>query len=292
MGGSAAFFGSCTAVLWGVSDVVARLSGRSAGVLVTTLAMLVVGSIVLVSYALGAGESIDWDPDGYWLIALSGAGTAIGTLLIFAALTRGPVSLASPTVASYPAIAVPLSVALGARPDLIHWLAMVATMAGVWLVARAVGGRADSALPDYERSNLRRTLVLSIGSAFLFAIAILAADLAVERYGWLQTLIGSRLLGIVIIGAALLSRRERLQPIPARAWPLLLVLGVLDTSGHAALYVGLGMPNGEFAVVASAAYTGVTTVIARLFLREPVSPIQWLGIVAIIGGIAVLAWLG
>ncbi len=292
MTGSAAFFGASTAALWGVSDVVARFSGRSAGVLVTTLAMLVVGSVLLVTYTLAAAEPIDWRPDGFWLIALSGAGTAFGTLLIFSALTRGPVSLASPTVASYPAITVPLSVALGARPDLIHWLAMVATMIGVWLVARAVRGKAEIALPDYERGNVRRTLILSIGSAVLFAVAILAADLAVERYGWLQTLIGSRLIGVVILIATMLARRVPIQPIPARAWPLLLILGVLDTSGHALLYIGLSLPNGEFAVVASAAYTGVTTLIARLFLREPVSSTQWLGIGAIIAGVAALSWFG
>lgn len=292
MGGSSAFFGASTAVLWGVSDIVARLSGRSAGVLVTTLAMMVVGALALVLYGFGFDETFDWNPDGYWLIAVSGVGMAVGTLLIFSALTRGPVSLASPTVASYPAISVPLSVALGARPDLVHWLAMAGTMAGVWLVARAVGNKANSHLPDYERANLRRTLVFSVASACTFAVAILAADLAVDRYGWLQTLLGSRFVGIAVLASALFMRRERPQPVPARAWPLLLVLGLLDTAGHALLYIGLGLPNGEFAVVASAAYTGVTTIIARLFLREPVAPTQWLGIGAIIAGVAALSWLG
>lgn len=290
--GSAAFFGAGTAVLWGVSDVIARLSGRSSGVLVTTLAMMVIGSIVLVLYLIGTGAAIDWDPSGYWLIAVSGIGMAVATLMIFAALTRGPVSLASPTVASYPAISVPLSVAFGTRPDLVHWLAMAGTMVGVWLVARAVGGHARADLPDYERRNRRGTLILSIVSAVIFALAILAADLAIERYGWLQTLIGSRLVGTLILGIALLARREAIQPIPIKAWPLLLLVGVLDTMGHATLYVGLGLPNGEFAVVASAAYTGVTTLIARQFLREPVSRIQWLGITTIIAGVAVLSWLG
>lgn len=290
--GGAAFFGAGTAVLWGVSDVVARLSGRSVGVLVTTLSLMVVGSIALVAYAFGSGAVIDWNPDGYWLIALSGVGMAVGTLLIFSALTRGPVSLASPTVASYPAIAVLLSVALGARPDLIHWLAMIATMAGVWLVAYSVGNKRNRHLPDYERANVRRTLILSSVSAVIFAVAILAADFAIDRYGWLQTLLGSRLSGIVIIGGVMLARREAIGAIPPRTWPLLLIVGTLDTFGHALLYIGLALPNGEFAVVASAAYTGVTTIIARLFLREPVAPIQWLGIAAIIGGIAALNWFG
>ncbi|MSO74415.1 MAG: DMT family transporter [Alphaproteobacteria bacterium] len=290
--GSAAFFGAGAAIFWGVSDIVARFSGRSIGVLVTTLALMIVGTIAMIVFALGADAPMDWNPDGYWLIALSGSGVAIGTLLIFSALTRGPVSLASPTVASYPAIAVPLSVALGARPDLIHWLAMAGTMIGVWLVAYSVGNKGNAHLADYGHDNIRRTLILSIVAAFIFAVAILAADFAIDRYGWLQTLIGSRMSGIFIIGAVMLVRREAIGPVPPKAWPLLLIVGVLDTGGHAVLYLGLSQPNGEFAVVASAAATGVTTMIARVFLREPVAPIQWLGIVAIIAGIAALNWLG
>ncbi|MGD9538084.1 MAG: DMT family transporter [Alphaproteobacteria bacterium] len=289
---SAAFFGAGTAAIWGVTDLVARFSGRSVGVLVSALGLMAIGSVALLPYILATGATIDWDAGGFWLIAASGLGMAFGTLLLFAALTRGPVSLASPVVASYPAITVPASLALGARPEPIHWLAMLGTMAGVWLVARAVARHADSQLGDYARSNQRGTLLLAIASAVLFALALIAADLAIERYGWLQTLIGSRLVGAAAFAIVLAFRRHTVRPMPAGTWLLLLVLALLDTSGHAVLYVGLALPDGEYAVVASAAYTGVTTVLAWLFLREPVSRIQWLGIGLIIGGVAVLASAG
>lgn len=289
---SAALLGASTAVIWGVSDLVARLSGRSAGVLLTTFGLMAIGTIALIVYLPLTGAAIDWDTGGYWLIASSGLGMALGTLLLFAALTRGPVSLASPAVASYPAIAVPISVALGARPEPIHWLAMVGTMAGVWLVARAVARHADSQLGDYARRNQRGTLVLAIASALLFALAIIAADLSIERYGWQQTLIGSRLVGMAVFALALAFRRGAIRPMPRATWLLLLALGLLDTSGHALLYVGLGLPNGEYAVVASAAYTGVTTILAKLILREPVSRIQWFGVVLIIAGVGMLATMG
>jgi drug/metabolite transporter (DMT)-like permease len=292
--GGAALFGASTALLWGVSDVIARLSGRAAGVLATTLAMMVVGAVATLLYIAILGRPVDWDPQGYWLIAASGVGTALGTIMIYAALTRGPLSLASPAVASYPAITVPISVALGARVDLFHWLAMAATMAGVWLVARAVGAQNEGGRPDYAARNIRITLLLSVGSAVLFALALIAADLAMDRYGWEQTLLGSRLVGCVMFGALALLRPNGSgrRPIPRRALPLMLLLGLLDTGGHASLYAGLALPNGEFAVVASAAYTAVTTVTARHYFREPVAPIQWVGIALIIAGVGVLAGVG
>ena len=62
--------------------------------------------------------------------------------------------------------------------------------------------------------------------------------------------------------------------------------------GHLLLYTGLGLPNGEYAIVASVGYTVVTVVLARIFLREPVSPLQWGGIAMVVGGVGVLAAFG
>lgn len=294
MSGGSAVFGAGTALCWGVSDICARLSGRASGVIATTFALMVIGSVLLVLYTLLVGAPFSWDTSGFWLIGASGVGMAVGTLLIYQALTMGPVSLASPTVASYPAITVPVSIAFGSKPDLPHWIAMGGTMIGVWLVARAVGKHERGGLPDYERRNVRITLLLSIGCAVIFAMSLLAADLAIDRYGWVQTLIGGRIIGAVMMAGIILVRLRplALPKLPPRAVFLLVAVGILDTSGNALLYAGMAEPNGEFAIVASVAYTAVTTVIARIFLREPVSLIQWLGIGLIVGGVAVLAGMG
>jgi drug/metabolite transporter (DMT)-like permease len=268
------------------------LAGRSAGVFVTTASMMAVGAVFTLVYILAAGIPINWDPSGYWLIGLSGLGTAVATLMIFAALTRGPVSLASPTVASFPAISVPLSVLLGERPSLVQWLAMGTTMVGVWLVARAVQNQAGGGRPDYGRANIRGTILISIGAAFIFAFAVLAADVAIDQYHWSQTLLGSRLVGVFFFLLLIPFQRKELRPPPLRAIPLLLLIGLMDTGGHATLYAGLGLEHGQFAVVASTGYTVVTTIISRLFLGEPVSPAQWLGILIVVASVGYLSTTG
>ena len=166
---SAAAWGAGCALSWGVSDIVARFAGRSVGVLVATCTMMTIGAALIAAAMAATGEPFEWRLDGiHWLIGI-GAGTVLGSILFYHAVTHGPVSLASPVVACYPAIAVPISVALGARPDPVHWVAMIATMAGVWLVARATptgegaapeyaprrGAANDPLLPD-RRRDLRR----------------------------------------------------------------------------------------------------------------------------------------
>ena len=287
---SAAAWGAGCALAWGVSDIVARFAGRSVGVLAATFAMMTVGAALIAVVMAASGEPFDWRPDGiHWLFGI-GAGTVIGSILFYYAVTHGPVSLASPVVACYPAIAVPISVALGARPDPVHWGAMVATMAGVWLVARTTT-RSDTSAPEYAPRVIRRTILFSLVAAATYAASLTAADRAIEIYGPWQTVLVVRLIGAVAIFAILLVRRTPAR-FPVRAWPILAAFGFLDTLGHLLLYIGLGLPHGEYAIVASVGYTVVTVVLARLFLREPVSPLQWGGVGLVVGGVGILAAFG
>ena len=287
---SAAAWGAGCALAWGISDVIARFAGRSVGVLAATCAMMTVGAALVAIVMTASGQPIDWRPDGiHWLLGI-GAGTVIGSILFYHAVTHGPVSLASPVVACYPAIAVPISVALGARPDPLHWGAMVATMAGVWLVARTTS-KSDTSAPEYAPRVIRRTILFSLVAAATFAASLTAADQAVEIYGPWQTVLVVRLIGVVAIFTMLLARRVPVR-LPVRAWPILAAFGLMDTLGHLLLYIGLGLPHGEYAIVASVGYTVVTVVLARLFLREPVSALQWGGVGLVVGGVGVLAAFG
>ena len=286
---SAAAWGAGCALAWGVSDIIARFAGRSVGVLVATCTMMTLGAVLIAAIMAGAGEPFDWRADGlHWLFGI-GAGTVLGSLAFYHAVTHGPVSLASPVVACYPAIAVPISVALGSRPDPLHWGAMVATMAGVWLVARAMP--AGDGAPEYTPAVIRRTIIYSLVAAATFAASLTAADRAIDIYGPWQTVLVVRLIGFVALVAVILGRRERVR-FPVRAWPVLAAFGVLDTTGHLLLYTGLGLPHGEFAIVASVGYTVVTVVLARIFLREPVSPLQWGGVGLVVSGVGLLAAFG
>ncbi len=287
---SAAAWGAGCALSWGISDIIARFAGRSVGVLVATCTMMMVGAALIAAIMAASGQPFDWRLDGiHWLVGIGG-GTVIGSIFFYHAITHGPVSLASPVVACYPAIAVPISVALGARPDPLHWGAMVATMGGVWVVARATPA-SDRTAPEYAPAVIRRTILFSLIAAATFAASLTAADRAIDIYGPWQTVLMVRLIGFVALTAIVLARRERVR-LPVRAWPILAAFGFLDTLGHLLLYTGLGLPNGEYAIVASVGYTVVTVVLARIFLREPVSALQWGGVAMVVGGVGVLAAFG
>ena len=286
-----ALFGVGAAASWGVGDFTSRFLGRSIGVPAALLGIMVVGSLVAGLYILISGEPVIWELSGLWLLALNGLATMAATFMLFEALTRGPVSLGSPMVSSYPAFAVPMTVVFGARPEPIHWVAMAATLGGVWLVALAVYRMEAGDKPEYEPRVLRRSVLMAIGSAFLFAVALLAADEAIGRYGLPLTLLSGRVVSVLVLAAIFLALR-RAPRYPVKSWPLLGVLAVADTLGYIFVYAGLAMENGEFAIVTSSAYSVVTILLARIILKEQVVPLQWLGVAIVIAGIGTLSTTG
>ena len=83
-----------------------------------------------------------------------------------------------------------------------------------------------------------------------------------------------------------------LQPHSQRPWPILVSFGLLDTSGHVMIFVGMRLEHGEYTIVTSVGYTVVTVLLARIFLREPASARQWGSIALVVAGVAILATFG
>ncbi len=293
MEGGSVLWGAGAAISWGFADFIARFTGRSVGVAATFLAVSVIGLGALLLFMWLHGEIMLWqNPDaigvlGLGLLVLSGVSAAVATILLYEALTKGPVSLSSPIVSSYPALAMPISIAFGASPNWWHWLALIFTLGGIWLVALVVSSE-NKWREHYDGAVIRRSIQLSIGGALGFAITLIAADRAIEIYGPWQTMAATRIVGAIIFISWFMLRREAPRLYP-RLWPILIVLSVLDSMGYLGVYIGLGYANGEFAIVASSAYSVVAVILARIFLREPVNIVQWGGVALVVGGIALLS---
>jgi drug/metabolite transporter (DMT)-like permease len=86
----------------------------------------------------------------------------------------------------------------------------------------------------------------------------------------------------------LVARQSRAFPLRGDM-PLLLGVGLLDTSAY--VFNNYGMLHEQTSVVSVLAslYGAVTVALAALFLREKVTASQWLGIVAIFIGIILIS---
>lgn len=282
-----AIWGGLCALALGSADFIGRFTSRGLGASVALFGMLTVGSVILSAWVWLAGPALVWDAGGAWLLALNGLATMVMTLLLYAGLARGPVSVVAPIVASHPVLVLIFWVTLGARPAAIEWLAMAVTIAGVIVVARAAepsdGGRA------IERREFHVTLVIAGASSLAYAVLIVAGQGAVPIYGELQTLWLGRLIGLAALGLVF-ALRARAPRVPIRWWPLIGLQGCLDAGGYLFLFAGSHGEGREIAAVTASAFGAVTTLLARFVLRESMSAVQWGGIALVFSGIAVLSW--
>ena len=285
---NAALGGVLAALSWGSADFIARFTGGALGHVNALFGMLAASALVLTGLVLVMDLAIVPSMAGWWQVLLMGAGLTLATLLLYQALVRGPVTVAAPIAGTFPAFNILLALALGARPATMEWLAMGAVMAGVFVVARSA--RHYETEGHYTRAQLRRTVMISLGASFCFAVTVAAGQEAGAIYGDVQAVFLGRWISFACCILLLAARRE-LPRISLRWWPLLGVQGVLDGSALVAVVAASqGAASAATAVLASS-FSAVTVVLARVFLREPMSWGQWSGIAIILAGVATLSGL-
>ncbi len=284
-----ALWGGLSALSWGTADFAARFSSRAIGHASALFGMLAVGSVVLSLWVWLAATPLTWEPSGYWLLAVTGVGTMVATLLLYRGLARGPVSIVAPIVAGYPVLVVLFWYLAGAEPTPVQWAAMAVTVAGALIVARSA--RRFEEPGKVSRAELRTTVLIAAGASLGFAVLVFTAQLAVPVYGEVQTLWLSRLIALASLSVLFLARAQR-PSLPLTWWPLLAAQGLLDGGGYLFLLAGSAGEAPEIAAVTASAFGAVTTVLARVVLREAMSALQWGGIALVFAGVAVLSAAG
>ena len=285
---SSVLLGLVAALSWGVNDFLARIPSRAVGPLPTVLVVTFAGLVVLTVWLLLSGHSIRISWPQLWLPATSGIFFTLSTLSLFAALALGPVSLVAPIAGSYPVLAMFFAVAQGARPSLLQWLVVAGVLTGVVLVSRSGETYEQSGYipPGKLKTIVGLALCASLGSA----VAQISGQAAAVALGEITAVWLARIFGLITIGAIYLMQRSRGE-LPARWLPLLGLMGGLDVAAFAAILAAGNLPDPAFATVVSSAFSAVTVILARAILKEPISPIQLLGMILIFGGVAGLAGL-
>lgn len=286
----AAFWGLGTALGWGFADFFARYTARGFGTALALAAMLLTSSVILSFIAHAQGELPSWQWEGFVLLLLGGLGILAGTALLYWGLARGPVSLVSPIVASYPAFNLALAVAIGIHLTVGQWALIALVMAGVITVSKA--SKDFRALEQHSAEELTKTVVIAIGSALCFAAGLAGLQLASPFYGEWGTLVFSRWIGALAALAALLVLRPARPAFAPGLGALLLLQGMLDGGAYLSLLFGSEGAGAAIVVVVASCFSVITMILARLILKERMSLIQKFGVAMVIGGVAGLSYLG
>lgn len=277
--------GVVAALGYGTADYIARFTARDLGPLRALLGALVVGSLLASAALVATQTALPLPTSAAWgLLPLAGALTVAMLLALYAALARGPVTVVAPIVGAYPALVLVLLIPLGTLPSAYQWAGLVVTAGGVALLGTQASPTAGVAPPP---RRLSATVAIALLASSLVALQVIVVQEAAAHFGALATTWASRvyaLLGLVLIGVGTAAPLR----IPAAQWPRLIAQGLLDGSALLAIATAPASSDRATVAIVTSAFSVVTVLLARVFLREQLTRTQGLAIVLTLLGVATL----
>ena len=303
---SGALLGIATAVSWGSSDFLARFATQTTGPTRSLLGMQSWGAFfvtVLLVFSRDWGHLFDgsgWQPWAWGVLA--GIINTAAMFALYRSFEIGKMAVVAPISASYPALAVILSMLSGERLSFYRGLGILAAFVGVILVA--IGEKASNNISAQSKSEQsssqpKRTMGIShsaihaipwaIGAAMGFGVLFwLLGTRIIPRTGAIAAVWLIRLTGTALTFCAVLKQGIPLRLPNRRTRAQLYSMGFFDTAAFAFSNLGMRVEQVGIVSVLGSLYGAVTVALAAVFLRERIALLQWSGIAAIFFGIIVM----
>lgn len=201
-------------------------------------------------------------------------------LILYYAMSHGQMSIAVPVSALFTALLpVTAGSVMEGLPSLAKLAGFAVALAAIWMIAQEEGAEKSQLV---RLSDLRLPLLAGLCFGFYF---IVIHDATRQTFLW--PMIVARLAGTLTVAVFVLARRDSWR-VGRPVWPFIALNGVLDVGGNA-FYILAGQTGRlDVAAVLSSLYPGATVVLAWLILKERISRIQALGILAALVAIALM----
>lgn len=259
--------GLVSAASWGAGDFLGGVASRRTSLYSVVITSQLVGLAMLFLVAVLIGQPM---PPVEHLLggALAGLLGVGGLLALYTALASGKMGVAAPISAVVAAL-VPVVLGLFTLdlPDTNKLIGFVIALFSVWFVSR-------TGSDPIRRSDLVLPVIAGLGFGSFYVVMSRVNGISV-----LYPLVAARLasLGLLIVFATL-TRKPRIVPRPVLG--ITVLCGALDAGGNAFFVLAAALGRLDVAAVLSSLYPAVTVLLAWMLLRERVTRVQSLGVVA------------
>lgn len=264
------------AALWGTGDFLGGLATRRILVLVVLLWSQLAGLAALVVWVTASGDE---RPGAGLLFALAaGVAGVIGLGSLYRGMAVGAMGIVAPISATSPAVPLAVDLLRGRSPTAVQWTGVVLALAGIALVSREPGN-----VHGPVAAGVGLALVAALGFGLFF---VGLGEAAGESAPWA---VATARLGSVTALVLALSATRTFPRVSARLLPLVVAVGVFDTSANA--LVAVAATHGSIGIIAvlSSLYPIVTILLARALLRERLGARRTVGGLVALGGAALIA---
>lgn len=270
-------FGLLASASWGAGDFSGGLATRKQSVISVLLLAHLVGLVLFLGLAVLSREMLPPLTDLGWG-TLAGLSGALGLGALYSALAAGKMGLAAPMVGVIAAI-IPVIVSMVANgaPTAFQLSGFVIGIVSLGLVSYS-GGQ----LP--QRKILGLALVSGLGFGMFFVLIDRVQSNAVF---W--PLAAARSASFVLMLVILLVSKRTWRPSNNRQWVMISLSGVLDAAANVFFVVASQLGRLDIASVLSSLYPAMTVMLAWLFLKERLTRIQILGLLAALVAIIMIS---
>jgi drug/metabolite transporter (DMT)-like permease len=270
-------FGLAAAASWGAGDFSGGLAARRSHTYMVVIVSGTVGLLLLIGLALLLAEPLPSLPDLAWGGAAGIAG-AIGLAALYHGLAVGRMGVVAPVTALVTAtIPLFLGLFLEGIPAVQQLLGFGLALVAVWLLSQTGNGTGvqvrEPGLP----------LVAGLGFGFFLVVIGRVSQTAV-----LWPLAAARLASTSVLLIVVSVTGQGGKPA-VKQLPLMALAGILDTGGNALYALATQVGRLDTAAVLSSLYPGATVLLARFLLKERLSRQQWVGVVAALVAVVLIA---
>jgi len=279
---SALSLGLIAAMCWGFHDICVRFLTQKASITACIFTVLSVGLLFQTSLHIAVGPDTTFSGAAVAYAGFAGGAFVIASLGLYLAFERGPVKVVAPLIASYPIFSVCWAVFSGNQVSAIQWIAVLAIIAGVSLVAGLSKDEAN------EMPPLGPTIAYSLLASAGFAATFALGQAAVGQLHDISATLITRTVAVLFAGLGIVIWRKKFWP-GWGALPWLVAMGIAD---GVALYcvISAGSLSNEYLASISASMFGLLTIVlARVFLKEKMTAAQWGGCLIAFVGVGYLA---
>jgi drug/metabolite transporter (DMT)-like permease len=264
------------AALWGAGDFNGGIGSKGSNAFGVVVVAHGTGLLCMLALALVTGEPIPSTTTLLWGIA-AGVGGGLGLVSLYRALAIGQMGINAPVAA---VITGTLPVLFGiwteGPPKLIQVVGFGIALVAIWLIA----------LPSGEIGR-PRGLGLAICAGLGFGVYLICSKLAATQsvYWPLAAARAASAIEMLLIASI---RRQAWKPA-RKLLPYMIAAGVFDSTGNLLFVYAVRIGRLDVATVLSSLYPATTVLLAWFILKERVSKMQALGMVAAIVAVPLIA---
>jgi len=270
-----AAYGMAAVIAWGTSDFLGGWATRRANAFLFTTIVNLGGLFAVGMLAFASHAPFPSARSAAWVLA-GGISSGAALAIFYRALSSGRMGLTAP-VAAVLSAAIPAVVSMFTEglPGRIPLLGFFLAALGLWLITRAEDG--------YTPEGIGLAVLAGIGFATFYLSVRLAGDASSL---WIASL--TRAGGLIITALVVLLHGKFRDITPAGVrWGV--VTGCIDSLGTILFVHASQTGRLDEAVVISSLYPAVTVLLARLFLKEHFTRWRFVGLLAALAAVPMIA---